>query len=108
MGRSAKFLKKVSYHKYQADAHSCIHADFQVKKTAGTTQRISSIASQKPSTAPSAPVEQKKKSNLKSKAQRRKSGSEGYVLEGADYVELLMGSRKKAREEAAKLPKQPE
>jgi len=27
-----------------------------------------------------------------------------YVLGGADYVELMMGSRKRAREEAAKLP----
>jgi len=27
-----------------------------------------------------------------------------YVLGGADYVELVMGTRRKAREEAAKLP----
>lgn len=52
-----------------------------------------------------APSEQKKRAGLKAKAARRKGPSEGHVLGGADYVELLMGSRKRAREEATKLPK---
>ncbi|KAK7690260.1 hypothetical protein QCA50_006915 [Cerrena zonata] len=52
-----------------------------------------------------APQEQKKKANLKSKATKRKEG-DGPVLGGADYVSLMMGSRKKARQEAAKLPKE--
>ena len=54
--------------------------------------------------AASTPQEQKKKANLKSKATKRKEG-DGPVLGGADYVELMMGSRRKAREEAQKLPK---
>lgn len=52
-----------------------------------------------------APQEQKKKANLKSKATKRKEG-DGPILGGADYVSLMMGSRKKARQEAAKLPKE--
>ena len=58
-------------------------------------------------TSSSAPAEQKKKAGLKAKAKasaKRRDGAEGHVLGGADYVELLMGSRRKAREEAAKLP----
>jgi hypothetical protein len=50
----------------------------------------------------------KKKAGLKKKAATKNTGSEGaggHVLGGADYVGLMMGSRKKAREEAAKLPR---
>ncbi|KAG5637360.1 hypothetical protein H0H81_004824 [Sphagnurus paluster] len=49
----------------------------------------------------------KKKANLKDKTSKRGSGSsakDGGVLGGADYVDLMMGSRKKAKEEAKKLP----
>jgi hypothetical protein len=58
----------------------------------------------------------KKKASLKAKVRAKSktkaaavlpssSGSAGeHVLGGADYVELMMGSRKRAREEAAKLP----
>ena len=69
---------------------------------AASSQRDKKLA------APPVPSEQKKKAGLKAKAARRKGPSEGHVLGGADYVELLMGSRKKAREEAAKLPKDPD
>jgi len=79
MGRSAKFIKKV--------------------------KKPSASGSSQSKTASSAPAEQKKKATLKSKTSLRKPGSEGHVLGGADYVELMMGGRRKAREEAAKLPK---
>ncbi|EPQ51038.1 hypothetical protein GLOTRDRAFT_49381 [Gloeophyllum trabeum ATCC 11539] len=46
----------------------------------------------------------RKKANLKDKAGKRKS-SDGPVLGGADYVDLMMGGRRKAKVEAAKLPK---
>ncbi|KAI0338878.1 hypothetical protein BDW22DRAFT_654491 [Trametopsis cervina] len=90
MGRNAKFLKKV-------------------KKP--SAQHGNSGAAQKPaasSTSPAAPSAQKKKAGLKAKSFKRKGDSEGHVLGGADYVALMMGSRRKAREEAAKLPKDPE
>ncbi|KAK7048555.1 hypothetical protein R3P38DRAFT_2764509 [Favolaschia claudopus] len=45
----------------------------------------------------------KKKAGLKKKAASRTSDG-GHVLGGADYVTLMMGGRKKARAEAAKLP----
>ena len=79
----------------------------QVKKTktsSGPPQR-----EQKPAASQPAPAQQKKKAGLKAKAAaRRKGDTEGHVLGGADYVELLMGSRRRAREEAAKLPKDPD
>lgn len=73
------------------------------KSTSGSSQANGS----KPSATP-VPSEQKKKAGLKAKAYHRKPGSEGHVLGGADYVGLLMGGRRKAREEAAKLPKDSE
>ncbi|KAI0087053.1 hypothetical protein BDY19DRAFT_995472 [Irpex rosettiformis] len=90
MGRNAKFLKKV-------------------KKTTAS-QHSSTSTSQKPSASqPVVPIaEQKKKAGLKAKAYKRKPGSTGHVLGGADYVELMMGSRRNAMKEAAKLPKDPE
>ncbi|KAH8085406.1 hypothetical protein BXZ70DRAFT_1011851 [Cristinia sonorae] len=78
MGRSAKFMKKVK------------------KPTTNPSQTKPPI---------SAPSDQKKKASLKAKTKLRKPGSEGHVLGGADYVELMMGGRRKAREEAAKLPR---
>jgi len=39
----------------------------------------------------------------KQKALQHKS-EEGGVLGGADYVSIMMGGRRKARQEAAKLP----
>ncbi|KAJ6525234.1 hypothetical protein DFH09DRAFT_1188634, partial [Mycena vulgaris] len=48
----------------------------------------------------------KKKAGLKAKTGRGAAPTEGHVLGGADYVSL-MGGRRKAREEAAKLPRNP-
>jgi len=49
----------------------------------------------------------KKRVGLKDKSSsKNKSEREGPVLGGADYVAMLTGSRKKAREEGAKLPKE--
>jgi len=36
------------------------------------------------------------------------SSSSGHVLGGADYVDILMGGRRRAREEAQKLPRDAE
>ncbi|KAL0960982.1 hypothetical protein HGRIS_005979 [Hohenbuehelia grisea] len=49
----------------------------------------------------------KKKATLKDKTKSKpsKTGSSDGVLGGADYVSLLMGGRRKAREEAEKLPR---
>lgn len=51
----------------------------------------------------------KRRAGLKDKAGGKGSGAakglgQGHVLGGADYVDLMMGSRKRARQEAAKLP----
>lgn len=77
---------------------------YQVKKA--STPSGTAAAQRDPRPAASAsPAEQKKKAGLRAKAARHKGPSEGPVLGGADYVELLMGSRKRAKAEAAKLPK---
>ncbi|KAJ7451544.1 hypothetical protein FB451DRAFT_1566075 [Mycena latifolia] len=49
----------------------------------------------------------KKKAGLKQKVAAGKGAapSGGHVLGGVDYVNLMMGSRRQAREEAAKLPR---
>lgn len=47
-----------------------------------------------------------KKASRKSKLGKGKGGkSEGPVLGGADYVTLMLGGRRKAEEEAKKLPR---
>lgn len=48
----------------------------------------------------------KKKASLKGKAKRTSSEKEGGVLGDADYVSLMMGGRRKAKEEAKKLPQE--
>ncbi|KAI0769824.1 hypothetical protein C8Q74DRAFT_1369083 [Fomes fomentarius] len=101
MGRSAKFHKR------------------QQKKTtssagSGSTSRsLQAIAPLKPAPKPaaSAPTakEQKKHAGLKAKASRHKRAEgDGPVLGGADYVTLMLGGRRRAAEEAAKLPKDPD
>ena len=100
MGRSAKFHKKVRAR--HVPGVPFLTSRNQVKKTAPSTLQ----ARHQPVAAPG-PAEQKKRAGLKSKAYTRKPGSEGHVLGGADYVDLLMGGRRKARQEAAKLPQNP-
>ncbi|KAJ7643951.1 hypothetical protein FB45DRAFT_896503 [Roridomyces roridus] len=48
----------------------------------------------------------RKKAGLKQKATPKGSESQGHVLGGADYVSLMMGGRKRAKAEAAKLPQE--
>jgi hypothetical protein len=47
----------------------------------------------------------RKRADLKSKSKSSRKATGEHVLGGADYVTLLMGGRKKAAEEALKLPK---
>ncbi|KAJ7069565.1 hypothetical protein C8F01DRAFT_1245764 [Mycena amicta] len=71
------------------------------KKTSSST--ASTIAA---SNGPQAQAQAaKKKAGLKQKA-APKTSTAGHVLGGADYVDLMMGSRKRARAEAAKLPRE--
>ncbi|KAI0035201.1 hypothetical protein K488DRAFT_83284 [Vararia minispora EC-137] len=87
MGRTAKVCKRT-------------------KKTASSAQK--NLAGDAPSARPEQTVVAiaAKKIGLKSKAavHKRRPGTEGRVLGGADYVDIMMGGRKKAREEATKLP----
>ncbi|KAI0669141.1 hypothetical protein C8Q78DRAFT_1080443 [Trametes maxima] len=97
MGRSAKF------HKRQ-------------KKTTSSAGSTTVASSSQPAPKPKAvvaaatPAEQKKHAGLKAKARAsaQKREGDGPVLGGADYVELMFGSRRRAKAEAAKLPKDPE
>ncbi|KIK01878.1 hypothetical protein K443DRAFT_97802 [Laccaria amethystina LaAM-08-1] len=79
MGKSAKLHKRV-------------------KKTAS-----SSIGGTAPSAQGHAQTA-KKRATLKEKGKRPSQRQDGPVLGGADYVSLMMGGRRKASEEARKLP----
>ncbi|GLB38236.1 hypothetical protein LshimejAT787_0501010 [Lyophyllum shimeji] len=78
MGKSAKLHKRVK----------------KVKSGASSTASAAAVASTPQAQAQAA----KKKSTLKGKNAKSGSGSsKNGLLGGADYVELMMGSRKKAR-----------
>ncbi|KAK7469073.1 hypothetical protein VKT23_003566 [Stygiomarasmius scandens] len=85
MGRSAKVHKRVSKKK-------------TVSFTSNTTSSVPPAQVQQLQTA-------KKKANLKEKAKQasstRKEGD--HVLGDVDYVSLMMGGRRKAKQEAEKL-----
>jgi len=93
MGRSAKFHKRPK----------------KPTASSSTAPSLAHTPPAKPSNASAGPYpqEQKKRAGLKAKAasaRRRKDGAEGPVLGGADYVDLMLGGRRRAMEEAAKLP----
>ncbi|CCM03333.1 uncharacterized protein FIBRA_05462 [Fibroporia radiculosa] len=110
MGRSAKLHKRaVSLIDFLIpDAFLTVRGT-QQKKTASSTSAAASAP--RPATKPSdvstsAAQEQKKRAGLKAKVgKRRKDDAEGPVLGGADYVDLMLGGRRKAMEEATKLPR---
>ncbi|KIL62059.1 hypothetical protein M378DRAFT_808275 [Amanita muscaria Koide BX008] len=93
MGRSAKVHKRIP----------------KKLKSAVSSAAGSSANPQKSASAPpqSKAQDAKKRAGLKAKASKNKksSGPTGSgVLGDADYVSLMMGGRRKAREEAEKLP----
>ncbi|KZV67090.1 hypothetical protein PENSPDRAFT_755194 [Peniophora sp. CONT] len=93
MGRAAKLCKRP-------------------KKAPTPAQGSSKIPTSAPSSkskikAPESAVElARKQAGLKAKAAayKRKPGSEGPVLGGADYVGAMFGGRRRARVEAEKMP----
>nr|GAT48351.1 predicted protein [Mycena chlorophos] len=86
MGKSAKLHKRT-------------------KKTSSASHTPAAVAS-KPQAQTQAIQAAKKKAGLKAAGSKPKSKNTngGHVLGGADYVDLMMGSRRRACEEAAKLP----
>ncbi|RDX50198.1 hypothetical protein OH76DRAFT_462223 [Lentinus brumalis] len=91
MGRSAKFHKRP-------------------KTTSSAGSSSVPQPAPKAKAPPAAPAirEQKKRAGLKAKTSKHKREGDGPVLGGADYVELMFGSRRRAAAEAAKLPKDPD
>ncbi|KAG6903156.1 hypothetical protein C0995_004703 [Termitomyces sp. Mi166 len=85
MGKSAKLYKRVK----------------KVKSSGGSTTTPASSGS-----APQGQVQAaKKKATLKAKIVKNNTGSSDKgLLGGADYVDLMMGGRRKAKLEAQKLP----
>jgi len=88
MGKSAKLHKRISK---------------TLKKPAATTPIAVAIRGD----GAQAQAKSAKSVAMKRKAARKGAGAatDKHVLGGADYVDIMMGSRKKAREEAAKLPR---
>ncbi|KAJ4482310.1 hypothetical protein J3R30DRAFT_2155294 [Lentinula aciculospora] len=96
MGRSAKLHKRVPKKIKSTSNDSAQHST-------QTEQQLQLQVSKKKAT-----LKEKTKQATKgtSNSGLRRKDSEGeHVLGGADYVSLLMGGRKKAREEGAKLPR---
>ncbi|KAF7298835.1 hypothetical protein MIND_00831200 [Mycena indigotica] len=85
MGKSAKLHKRTQ------------------KKTAKTASNPGATVVNKPH----AQAQTAKKKAVLKQGQKSKA-STSHVLGGADYVDLMMGSRKRAREEAARLPQDTE
>jgi len=77
MGRAAKVCKRTKKTESSAQAHA------------------KAVAEPEPGVA-------RKKAGMKSKAGR--GGARGHVLGGADYVDIMMGGRRRARAEMEKLP----
>jgi len=76
-------------------------------KSAKLHKRLKKTASSHSKPLPTANPSQTQVQTAKKKAtQKQKAGKSagGHVLGGADYVDIMMGSRKRAREEATKLP----
>jgi len=111
MGRSAKLHKRVvssfipSIEIYQTGYYQ--------HKNTNTNPSQSNLTSRPQSTAStnstnrkttSTPAGSKKRKDLKSKVARQpSSGAREDLLNGADYVTLMLGGRRKAKEEAKKL-----
>jgi hypothetical protein len=78
-----------------------LSATAKKKKIVSSTGAMSNLTSHPNSQVQAA----KKKVNLKDKTKGKSAGTEGNgkVLGGADYVSLMMGGRRKAKQEAGKL-----
>lgn len=107
MGRSAKFHKRQVCLTQSPGTLEIVPTRQQNKKTTSSAGSTTTLAAPAPKPQAAAPKEQKKQAGLKAKAAAtaQKREGDGPVLGGADYVELMFGSRRSARAEAAKLPK---
>ncbi|KAM5538597.1 hypothetical protein V8D89_007626 [Ganoderma adspersum] len=108
MGRSAKFHKRQDKKKTSSAGSGSAPA----QRPAAVPHHLKSKPKATAAAAAPTPKEQKKRAGLKDKAKgstrRREGDRDGPVLGGADYVELMLGGRRKAAAEAAKLPQDPD
>ncbi|KAH9042084.1 hypothetical protein EDB85DRAFT_2139448 [Lactarius pseudohatsudake] len=90
MGKSAKIHKRTR------------------KTASGASTALTTPLSKQPAPVAVASAAKKKASTRKGKAKRPRpsgAGGSGPVLGGADYVDIMFGSRRREREEAQKLPR---
>ena len=109
MGKSAKLHKRTVrvashvivtdtfFNCYQHKKSKSSHVKGQPQTASITTTGIASTAKTQVDAA-------KKRATLKDKTRKQLPSTADGVLGGADYVALMMGGRRKAREEAQKLP----
>ncbi|KAG2065301.1 hypothetical protein BDR04DRAFT_170778 [Suillus decipiens] len=96
MGRNAKLHKRIKKKTPTSSASHPSSGSFSAPNTSNAHVVSSHVQAAK------------RRADLKSKSKSKPSSSKAtgeHILGGADYVTLLMGSRKKAAEEALKLPK---
>ncbi|KAH8998532.1 hypothetical protein EDB92DRAFT_1180885 [Lactarius akahatsu] len=78
----------------------------RTRKTAsGASTALTTPPSKQPAPVAVASAAKKKASTRKGKAKRPRPSGAGPVLGGADYVDIMFGSRRREREEAQKLPR---
>lgn len=100
MGKSAKLHKRVVRLSSSLCLFLLINTCYQPKKLKSSSQSSSQSTS-----AQNHAQNAQKKASRKNLAAKAKGGkSEGPILGGADYVTLMMSGRRKAQEEAIKLP----
>lgn len=113
MGKSAKVHKRTvrtfpPFHaRLSPHAYASIHPS--QKKTASGASLTTPPSKPTPVVEASAA---KKKASTRNKGRVKRprppgAGESGPVLGGADYVDMLLGSRRREREEAQKLPRDP-
>ncbi|EIM86121.1 uncharacterized protein STEHIDRAFT_111654 [Stereum hirsutum FP-91666 SS1] len=111
MGKSAKFHKrsKKIASSSAGGGSTKPEAVASAKKRASLKDKATTKPSPSNPAKSSAPASTVKAQNVNGSAKRKPGdGGEGHILGGADYVTLMMGSRRKAREEAKKLPRDEE
>ncbi|KAF8270829.1 hypothetical protein EI94DRAFT_704071 [Lactarius quietus] len=106
MGKSAKVHKRTvsasSPYGTVPHTYACTHSS-QRKIVSGASL---TTPSSKPAPVAQASAAKKKASKGRAKRPRPSgTGGSGPVLGGADYVDILLGSRRREREEAQKLPR---
>ncbi len=83
---------------------ACIHPS-QRKTASGASTALTTPPSKQPAPVAVGSAAKKKAGTRKGRTKRPRPSGAGPVLGGADYVDIMFGSRRREQEEAQKLPR---